>query len=529
MTGTFALVRLALRRDRLLLPVWIIMITGAVAATASAIGELYPGMAQRLALGVTIGSTPALQALTGPVFDATSVGGLTAWRATTLATGLAALMSIMVVTRHTRAEEETGRAELIGACAVGRHAIPAAAVIVAGGANLLIALLLTVALTGQGLPGSGALGFGLAVGGTGWVFTGIAVVAAQVTEHARTANGLAVSVLGLAYLLRASGDAAGVEALAWLSPLGWAQRVRAFAGERWWVAGLLALAGLILVGLAALLARRRDVGAGLLPPRLGPSDAAPSLAGAPALAWRLQRGGLLGWVIGFAIGGAMFGSLAQSVGDIVNDNPQLAAILERLGGAGALVDTFLAAVMGLLGLAVGGFAVQATLRLQGEEAGVRAEPVLAAAVPRWRWTLSHLVIAVGGTPIIITAGGLAAGLAHGVRTGEVGEQVSRLLGAAWVQVPAAWVLAGIAMLLFGLLPRLTALAWAALAAFALLGQLGELLQLDDWIRNLSPFAHLPQVPGGEVSAAPLLWLTAVAMAFVLAGVAAFQRRDLAGN
>jgi ABC-2 type transport system permease protein len=116
-----------------------------------------------------------------------------------------------------------------------------------------------------------------------------------------------------------------------------------------------------------------------------------------------------------------------------------------------------------------------------------------------------------------------------VRTGEVGEQVSRLLGAAWVQVPAAWVLAGIAMLLFGLLPRLTALAWAALAAFALLGQLGELLQLDDWIRNLSPFAHLPQVPGGEVSAAPLLWLTAVAMAFVLAGVAAFQRRDLAGN
>ena len=40
-------------------------------------------------------------------------------------------MSLMVVIRHTRAEEETGRAELIGATAVGRHAIPAAAVVAA--------------------------------------------------------------------------------------------------------------------------------------------------------------------------------------------------------------------------------------------------------------------------------------------------------------------------------------------------------------------------------------------------------------
>lgn len=529
MTGTFQLVRLALRRDRLLLPVWIIVITGAVAGTASAIAGLYPGMEQRVALGVTIGSTPALQALTGPVFDSTSVGGLTAWRATILAAVMASLMSITLVARHTRAEEEAGRAELLGSCPLGRHAIPAAAVIMAGGANVLIALLLTLALAGQGLPVSGALAFGLAVGGTGWLFTGVAVVAAQAAEHARTANGAAVAVLGLAMLLRAAGDAAGVETLSWSSPLGWAQRVRAFAGERWWVVAVFALAGLALVGLAALLARRRDVGSGLLQPRPGPADAAPGLAGPLALAWRLQRGGLLAWAAGFTVVGAMLGSLAQSVGAVVDDNPQLAAILERMGGAGALVDTFLAAEIGLLGLVAGAFAVQAALRSQAEEAALRAEPVLAGAVSRWAWASSHLALSLGGTAVILTAGGLAAGLAHGVRTGEVGEQVIRLVGAAWVQLPAVWVLSGIAMLLFGLLPRLTGLAWAALAAFALLGQLGEVLQLDDWIRSLSPFTHLPQVPGGEVSGAPLLWLAAVSIALVVAGIGAFQRRDLAGN
>ncbi|WP_206060743.1 ABC transporter permease [Nonomuraea basaltis] len=530
MTGTLTLVRLALRRDRVLLPVWIVVITGVMAASASAIAELYPQAAQRIALGVTIGSAPALQALTGPVFDATSIGGLTAWRTTTMASVLAALMSIFVVIRHTRAEEETGRAELVGACAVGRHATLTSAVLVAGGANLLIVLLLTLALAGQGLPATGALAFGLAVGGVGWTFTGVAVLAAQLTEHARTANGIAAATLGLAFLLRALGDAAKVETLAWLSPLGWAQRMRAFAGERWWVAALFAVTGLVLVAGAALLTRRRDLGAGLVPARLGPPDAAASLRSPLALAWRLQRGGLLSWTIGFAVVGAMFGALAHSVGDIVRDNPQLAELLAQLGGgATALIDTFLAAQMGLLSMVAGGYAVQATLRLQGEESAIRAEPVLATSVARRRWTASHLTVALGGSALILAAGGLTAGLAHGLRVGEPARQAVRLLGAALVQVPATWTLAGIAMLLFGLLPRLTALAWAALVTFALLGQLGELLQLDDWIIGLSPFAHTPQSLGQPVDVSPLLWLGAVTAALSLAGIAAFQRRDLRGD
>ncbi|RJL35749.1 ABC transporter permease [Bailinhaonella thermotolerans] len=526
MTGTLALVRLALRRDRVLLPVWIVVIVVAVAATASAIAELYPQAGRRLALGVTIGSAPALQALTGPVYDASSVGGLTAWRATIVASVLAALMSVTAVTRHTRAEEESGRAELIGACAVGRQALASAAVLVAGGAGLLLGLLIALALTGQGLPAGGALALGLAVTGTGWFFIGVAVVAAQVTSHSRTANGMALAVLGLAFLLRAVGDAAGMEALSWLSPLGWAQRVRAFAGERWQVIALFVVVSLLLIAAAALLARRRDLGAGLMPPRPGPPDAARWLAGPLALAWRLQRGALLGWMIGFTVVGAMFGSLAQGVGDLVRDNAQIAAALALLGGAGALIDTFLAAQLGLLALVAGGYAVQATLRLQGEEAAVRAEPVLATAVPRWRWAAGHLAMALAGSLLILLAAGLAIGLAHGIRVGEPAEQTARLAGAALVHVPATWTLAGIAMLLYGALPRLTGLAWAALVAFALLGQFGELLRLDDRVRGISPFAHLPRVPGGVVDAAPPAWLIAVTSVLALAGIAAFRRRDL---
>ncbi|WP_155342206.1 ABC transporter permease [Acrocarpospora corrugata] len=526
LAGTGVLVRLALRRDRLLLPIWILVIAAIPVATASAIAELYPDVGSRLALGATIMANPALQALTGPIFDPTSVGGLTAWRAITFATVLAALMSIMLVTRHTRAEEESGRAELIGAAPVGRYALPAAAVLVTGLANLLAALLLIAGFAGQGLPAAGSIAFAGAVAGVGLVFAGIAAVTAQLTENARTANALAIAVLGLFLLLRAAGDAAGAEAVSWLSPLGWAQRTRAFADERWWLLAIVAAVAILLVAAADLLARRRDLGAGLLPSRRGPASAAASLRSPLALAWRLQRGLLLGWAAAFAVAGAVFGSLAAGVGDIVGDNPQIADMLARLGGAGALTDTFFATQLSLFALVAGGYAVQATLRLRAEESIGRAEPVLVAAVPRWRWLAGHLACALAGSALILAIAGLAAGLAHGLRIGEPATQAIRILGAALAQIPAVWVLAAITVLLFGLLPRATSLAWAFLVVFALLGQLGELLQIDERIRRLSPFAHSPSLPGGTIAVGPLIGLCLLSAALMAAGLAGFHRRDL---
>lgn len=170
--------------------------------------------------------------------------------------------------------------------------------------------------------------------------------------------------------------------------------------------------------------------------------------------------------------------------------------------------------------------MQAALRLRVEETGQRAEPVLATAVGRVRWAGSHLVFAVLGPALALAAAGTAAGLVHGLRVGDVGGQLPRVLSGALVQLPAVWVLAGVAVALFGLAPRLTVLAWAALAACLVLGQLGEILQLKQLVMDLSPFTHLPRLPGGEVVALPLLWLVALAAALTAAGLAAFRRRDL---
>jgi ABC-2 type transport system permease protein len=220
------------------------------------------------------------------------------------------------------------------------------------------------------------------------------------------------------------------------------------------------------------------------------------------------------------------GGVAKSAADGLAESPQLIDILEKLGGSSGLADTYFAATMNILALAVSAYAIQAVLRLRTEETEGRAEPLLATSVGRLRWAAGHLVFALAGPAAALAAGGLAAGLAYGLSAGDVGRELPRVLAGALVQLPAVYVPAGIALLLFGLLPRLAALSWAMLAAFLLLGQLGALLGLPDWALDLSPFTHIPRLPGGDVSFPPLLWMLLLSAALAAAGLSGWRRRDL---
>ena len=392
MTGVWELVRLALRRDRVMIPAWVLGLGAAVAVTASSYVELYSDEASRRDVVATLGSTPATLALYGRIYDDT-VGALVAWRLGGIALALAGLMSILIVVRHTRADEETGRAELVGAGVVGRHAPLAAALAVAGIADAALAVVVILGVLATGLGFTGALALGLTFALVGFAFAAVAAVAAQLSESARAANGIAVAVLGGAFMVRAVGDA-GPHWLSWLSPLGWGQQVRAFAGDRWWVLLLLLAFAALLVGAAVRLAAARDLGAGILPPRPGPARG--SLASPLALAWRLQRGALAGWAAGFLILGAAFGSIAQDIADVIGDSPDVIDAVQRLGGGQDLVDAYLASTLQILALIAAGYSIQATLRLRGEETSGRAEPLLATAVSRVRWALGHAFVALAG-------------------------------------------------------------------------------------------------------------------------------------
>lgn len=265
------------------------------------------------------------------------------------------------------------------------------------------------------------------------------------------------------------------------------------------------------------LAGRRDVGMSFLPARPGPAHGRLGTAG--ALAWRLQRGSVLGWGLGFFAAGVAFGGITKGAADLVGDNAKTREIIERMGGQSGIEDAFLATMVGMFGMLAALYAVASVLRLHSEETGQRAEPILANAVGRLRWAAGHLTIAFAGAVLIMLLSGLGLTLGYGAEPGPI-------LAACLVQVPAVWTLGSLAVLLHGISPRLSPASWGAAGFALLLGWIGPALNLPQTVLDISPFGHLPKLPGGDMAWGPVLALTAIAVALVTVGLTGLRRRDL---
>lgn len=530
LAGTLPLARLALRRDRITVLVWVLAITAGAVGIGYTMGQAYPRQAQRAMQVVAGERNPALVFLFSKLHG-DSIGALTAWRYGLWGAILAALMSIFVVVRHTRADEDAGRAELVGSAAIGRRAPLSAALGLVVAANVLLAGLVTSGLVLVGLPGAGAAALALSMGVCGVTFASIAAFTAQVASDAQGARGIALGALGAAYLLQAVGDSATTPRLSWLSwlsPLGWTEHVQPFARERWWVLALPAGAAAITGVAAYMLADRRDHGAGLLPTRPGRAGASGLLSGVFGLGWRLQRGRLAGWVAAFGFAGTIFGAAGKGIRSLLGGSPEVRDVLNRFGGQAAFTNAYLAAIVLLTGMVAAAYAVSAVLQLRSEETGGLAEPVLATATGRLRWALSHVGMAVAGTAALLAGAGLAIGLGYGLRAGDLGSEVQRLLVAALAQLPASLALAGVAVMLLGVLPRAcVGVGWATVVAVLAVKLFGAMLRFPQWVLDISPFTHVPRLPGGVAHATALLWLSLIALGLMVIGLGALRRRDLA--
>lgn len=524
-TGWTTLVRLILRRDRVRLPVWVLSLTGLTGYSVIAVQGIYDTPQALAAYSATVGSSGATIAMTGPPTALDTIGGVTVFEVTPTALIGTALMAIFLVVRHTRTDEEAGRTELLRAGRLGRNADLLATSVVVGGAAVLVGAGVAASFVAAHLAVGSSLLYGASVACVGLVFTAIALAAAQVAEHGRSATGLALAVLGAAFLVRAVGDVQE-SALVWASPLGWTQQVRAFGDERWWPLLIAVTFMACLVAVAGWLTTRRDVGAGLVRPRPGRPVATRWLAGPTALAARLQRASLLGWGAGVATMGIAFGSLGEDVESMITDNEELAELFAQMSGGATIVDAYFAMTLMLTALLATGFTIAGVLRLRTEESDLRTEPLLATPLTRMQWALGWIAVTAAGTALVLTAAGLGAGLAYAAVAWDLG-QVLPLLGAQLSYLPASLALGALAFALFGWLPRATGLTWLVLAVCVVIGWLGELFELPEWFRELSPFARTPQVLVEGLAAQPMLEVAAGVVVLTVAGAVGFRRRDLA--
>lgn len=526
LAGLGTLLRFALRRDRLRLPMWILGIMLATVGTAASFPATYPTAEDRAGALLTI-DNPGTTALIGAVYgdgDYT-YGIMVGHNLLALISVIAALMSILTLVRHTRAEEESERAELVRSAPVGRFAPAAAAVVGVVGANVVLAVVLTLGLGSLGIETvtwEGSAVFGAAVASVGLVFAGIAAVAAQLTESARTASSSAGLVLAAAFVLRALGDV-NVEAFSWLSPIGWAQMTEPYFADD--VAPLLLAVGaaVVLLVVAVMLSRRRDVGAGMMGTQPGPANAGAGLRGPFGLAWRLSRGTLIGWAIGLATFGLLYGPVLSEASTYLDDLPIMAEFMPDIDASGE--ELFAATVVLVVAILCAIPPLQIVLRLRAEEGAGRVGPLLSTPLPRWRWLGANLVLALAGGAGLLVVTGVGLGLGAGLSMDDL-TWVGASLTAALSYLPAIAVVVGLGALLLAWAPRAAAWSWALVIFAAIVAYFGGILDLPQWLMNASPFEHVPEQPAFDFAGVPLAWLSLVAAVLLGAALAGIGRRDM---
>ena len=522
MTGTWSFVRVFLRRDRWMLLWWSVGAALLYWSQAVSVDGLYDSQADFDRAAASMESNAGFIAMTGPARALNTVGGQVTWQSAAFGAILAGLMSMFLVGRHTRAEEESGRDEMLRAAAVGRHSTTVAAFLTALIANTLLGGLVALSLIAYPLAFADSLALGVGVALCGFFFSGVALVAAQLTSTTRAMYGMTGAAIGLAYALRAIGDV-GTPALSWMSPIGWYQAMHAFSGLRWWPAALLLVASVAAAVAAYAVFLRRDYGSGVLAARAGPARASGGLARPFGLAWRLQRGTVIGWGIGMFLGGVGYGTLGDDVDSLLGDSDLAKDMFAQSGGA--LVDAFYATMILMLAMIGSGFAISSALRPRGEEDAGRIESLLSTGLRRRDWLLGHVAVTVAGSGLMLLVAGIGMGVGYALVTGDRSAADDYVLPTL-AHLPGVLVLAAVAGLLFGLAPRAAFASWLGLVFCLVVMMFAELFRLPQWLQDLSPFEHLALMPAEEFRWLPFVAVSSVAAALSVVGQIGFRRRDV---
>ena len=526
-TGTAALLRLAIRRDRVKLPIWILGISGFV-WIATGVNDHFSA-AEMTAIVLLASDNPAMRMLVSPIVaeSVTEVSRFVFFRFTSVFSILTIVMSIHAVTRHSRMNEDTGCAEMVGAGKTGRYATLAAAIALGMIANVALAVLIGVALIAHALPAAGSFAAGASFGGLGIVFVGVAALTAQLAGTGSGSNTLSGVFFGGAYAVAAFANAFGptnvgglgfrASRLGWFTPVGWTQSFYPFDDRNWWLLALFFSLFAVLSLSAFYLVNRRDVGRGVFADRSGRASAPKGLLSPLGLAWRLQRVSLLSWALPMAFMGFMLGMSAESLGEAMGDT-------EFFGGAfSSAMAEFPFLMTSMAALAAALFAMRALLRMRAEENAGPLENVLSTRITRSDFVASHAVCALVGSVVLIVAFTVSLAISMRATSAETLE----LMLAALFQSAGVFVLSGFVLATFGVFPDAAGRVSVSviLAVIAAGPFFGAALNLPDWLMKVSPFTHIAFAPA-DVSTTSIVGLVSIGVLFGVLGFLGFARRDL---
>lgn len=503
-------------------------LAGYAAVETLVIEKNYPDDASRAALA-TFGDFPVLRVLQGVPYSV-ETGALVAWDAGWMMSVIVGVWAITTTSRILRGDEDDGRTDVALAGPVRASRMLACQTATLLAACAVLGLALGLALVASGAPVAGSVLFGAAISVVCGAFVGLTTLTSQVFATRSRALAVSAGLLGAALVLRMAANSADSRSwLAWVTPFGWSDQLRPFGDNRALVLLVPVVVVAVLMGCAIALRVRRDSRAGIVRERGVRPSRAWGLTSALAFAWRANLGVLVTWAVALAGWGLATGALVPSMNDFVASDPAFQDILAGMGmNVSDLSKGFVGMTATLAGVALSVYAATRIGAARAEESSTRLDHVTTRSVPRRRWLAGHVLLTLGSVLLLAVVAGAATWSGAAVMGSDLTLRAS--MSAVLNTVPVAVVFGGLAVLVLGLAPRATVAVAATGAVVAYLLQLiGPALDWPDVVVGASPFWHLGAVPVEAFELTSAVVLVAIGAASAVAGMIAFERRDLVGT
>jgi len=512
-----------LKREWKYLTIWIVGIVAFSFAVALAFPSLYPDKTSLLVLKTTY-NMPTIRSMLGPVFGYQDAS-LNIAMAFSIECLLwvclpAAMMSIFLVIRNTRADEEAGITEQILSLPVGRFAKSTAAILCALIANIVLTLLLFITTYASNLDGitfMGSLSYALSIGSAGFIFAAITLIGCEIFSTASGATTFAFAIFLISFLVRGIGDMKE-NILSYLSPLGLPLMNFPFYKDNNILLLYLLIASVVLILISFGVSLCRDTGAGIIAARQG--SATGKIRSTFGLAFRLLRTTIISWLVGVYLIGLSYGTVIPTIKDFLKNNGTLSNLVSSFDSKN-LQNGYIAMILMISSILLSVPVIMMFGKLYKEERKSRVEQVLSRPVSKPKIFASYLAVSIiimAILPLFLALGMYSAAPSF--------IDLPVVLKACYAYLPAIFVMLGIECFFTGVFPKLKVLNWLLFTYSFVFLYFGPLLKTPKWLNNYTPFGHISQLPVQKLDATPLYVLSAIAVVLIIFGFIGYRKRDM---
>ncbi|SES09038.1 hypothetical protein [Corynebacterium cystitidis] len=526
--NALTLTRLNLTLKRGYLLAWILPILAITAIFPYAYFEYYPTLADRQGVVQGLSGNIGTRAIYGLIDAPGTVGQMTTWEAAMWTGLLGAIMIALLMADLYRRPEHTGLAELTRSTGIRANTPWIAATITGVMASVTIGalsslILILLPLPREEIPIDGAVAFGITlilvlVGS----MLSAQVVLLLVNDGATLTRTVLLSV-ALSYVIRIVADTQDIAWLNWASPLGWREIIGPFTENDYTRAGILATVCAVAGVLIGLLESQRPFAQGFIPARDSSHRARP-IRGIIHLRWALNKGGILAWMAIVGISTAFLMSLSGDIAELIGGEATTGQVFRDLLGGTDAYQAFIAYICQMITIMIAAAGIGQITTYRAEEKARTVDAQRSTGVRRYAPLAAASVVALGTVIALIAVMHASGALGLASQEATLDDDYCALAWSSWTLLGAALLLTGIAVAIVGCVPRATGWAWVPLAASAVVTLMGEILQLPDWVIDLSPLSYALE-PGSDQWWIPVL-LGATGVVLVLVGLVGSSKRDI---